>query len=124
MPRRAAWFAAAPRPTQVMLRNIPRLTLCRRSRRSTEIPEVNVNHETQSAKLPPVVWLARHAETAIPTTFHGAESDVELGEHGKRLSITPRQPVREGLFETMMRTRQPQVVNTLASIGAATRTSP
>ncbi|HXU56253.1 MAG TPA: GAF domain-containing protein, partial [Casimicrobiaceae bacterium] len=40
-------------------------------------------------------------------------------EHGKRLSITPRQPVRDGLFETMMRTRQPQVVNTLASIGAA-----
>lgn len=34
--------------------------------------------------LPAVVWLARHAETAVPTMFHGAESDVELGEHGKR----------------------------------------
>jgi probable phosphoglycerate mutase len=40
--------------------------------------------DPQNPKLPSVVWLARHAETAIPTTFHGAESDVELGEHGKR----------------------------------------
>jgi probable phosphoglycerate mutase len=31
-----------------------------------------------------VVWLVRHAETAAPTMFHGAESDVELGEHGRR----------------------------------------
>jgi broad specificity phosphatase PhoE len=30
------------------------------------------------------VWLARHAETATPTLFHGAESDVELGAHGHR----------------------------------------
>lgn len=30
------------------------------------------------------IWLARHAETAEPTLFHGAESDVALGEHGKR----------------------------------------
>lgn len=28
------------------------------------------------------LWLARHAETAMPNVFHGAESDVELGEHG------------------------------------------
>lgn len=31
-----------------------------------------------------VVWVVRHAETAAPTLFHGAESDVELGEHGRR----------------------------------------
>jgi len=31
-----------------------------------------------------VIWLVRHAETATPTYFHGAESDVELGEHGHR----------------------------------------
>ncbi|MBA4063786.1 MAG: fructose-2,6-bisphosphatase [Isosphaera sp.] len=30
------------------------------------------------------IWLARHAETAAPTRFHGAESDVDLGEHGRR----------------------------------------
>jgi 2,3-bisphosphoglycerate-dependent phosphoglycerate mutase len=29
------------------------------------------------------VWLVRHAETASPHVFHGAESDIELGEHGK-----------------------------------------
>jgi 2,3-bisphosphoglycerate-dependent phosphoglycerate mutase len=30
------------------------------------------------------IWLVRHAETSAPTTFHGAESDIDLGEHGKR----------------------------------------
>jgi len=30
------------------------------------------------------VWLARHAETATPHLLHGAESDVPLGEHGRR----------------------------------------
>lgn len=34
--------------------------------------------------LPQTVWLVRHAETATPTLFHGAESDVELGAHGHR----------------------------------------
>lgn len=33
-----------------------------------------------------VIWLARHAETALPTVVHGAESDVDLGEHGHRQS--------------------------------------
>ncbi len=33
-----------------------------------------------SEKRETVLWLARHAETATPTLFHGAESDVELGE--------------------------------------------
>ena len=31
-----------------------------------------------------IIWLARHAETAHPTVVHGAESDIELGEHGLR----------------------------------------
>jgi probable phosphoglycerate mutase len=30
------------------------------------------------------IWLVRHAETSAPTMFHGAESDIDLGEHGKR----------------------------------------
>jgi 2,3-bisphosphoglycerate-dependent phosphoglycerate mutase len=29
-------------------------------------------------------WLARHAETATPHVFHGAESDIGLGTHGIR----------------------------------------
>lgn len=30
------------------------------------------------------IWLTRHAETAIPTVFHGAESDVGLSDLGRR----------------------------------------
>jgi len=30
------------------------------------------------------VWLLRHAETADPTVFHGAESDIGLSERGRR----------------------------------------
>lgn len=38
-----------------------------------------------AATVEPVrVWLLRHAETAAPAVFHGAESDVELGETGHR----------------------------------------
>jgi probable phosphoglycerate mutase len=31
-----------------------------------------------------IIWLARHAETAIPNVVHGAESDIDLGDHGRR----------------------------------------
>ena len=34
--------------------------------------------------LPECVWLLRHAETATPHVFHGAESDVDLSERGGR----------------------------------------
>lgn len=34
--------------------------------------------------LPQRVWLTRHAETAAPAVFHGAESDVGLSELGRR----------------------------------------
>jgi len=30
------------------------------------------------------VWLLRHAESAVPHVFHGAESDIDLSEHGRR----------------------------------------
>ncbi len=36
------------------------------------------------AVLPERVWLLRHAETATPTVFHGAESDEPLSELGHR----------------------------------------
>ena len=41
-------------------------------------------HQTPNTKHAAVVWLVRHAEVTTPTLFHGAESDVELGEHGHR----------------------------------------
>ena len=41
------------------------------------------------------VWLCRHAETATPHVFHGAESDVELGEHGKRQAVAAAEWFRE-----------------------------
>src|SRR5262249_8093493 len=34
--------------------------------------------------MPTRVYLLRHAETADPTVFHGAESDVGLSERGRR----------------------------------------
>jgi broad specificity phosphatase PhoE len=30
------------------------------------------------------IWLARHAETTVPTVFHGAESDIGLSDLGRR----------------------------------------
>ena len=45
---------------------------------------MNDKRETLAEKLPQVVWLVRHAETAAPAMFHGFESDIELGEHGRR----------------------------------------
>jgi len=30
------------------------------------------------------VWLVRHAESAVANVVHGAESDIELGDHGLR----------------------------------------
>ncbi len=45
---------------------------------------MNLEPGTGNVKLPQTVWLVRHAEVLTPTLFHGAESDVELGEHGHR----------------------------------------
>jgi probable phosphoglycerate mutase len=42
--------------------------------------------------MPTRVWLVRHAETARPEVFHGAESDIELGERGRR-QVTAAAPV-------------------------------
>ncbi|MBX9624037.1 MAG: histidine phosphatase family protein [Gemmataceae bacterium] len=33
------------------------------------------------------LWLTRHAETALPTVFHGAESDVGLSDLGRRQAV-------------------------------------
>lgn len=44
---------------------------------------------TQPSLIGPTrVWLLRHAESAAPTVFHGAESDVALSERGQRQAET------------------------------------
>src|SRR5439155_15600568 len=40
-------------------------------------------------------------------------------EHGQRLTIDSRHPVPGGSFETMLRTRQPQVLNSVAAMTQA-----
>ncbi len=61
------------------------------------------------------IWLARHAETATPTLFHGAESDVELGEHGQRQALAAAE---------WFATQQPTVVISSAMIRASDTAAP
>lgn len=55
--------------------------------------------------------LLRHAETATPGVFHGAESDIHLSDHGHRQAVAvadlllPRQP-RVLVSSPMLRARQ------------------
>ena len=58
-----------------------------------------------------IIWLARHAETATPHLIHGAESDVGLGEHGRRQAAAAAPWFRERGIEVvvssgMLRARQ------------------
>jgi probable phosphoglycerate mutase len=69
-------FRLFPLPSQGTIRNKRRFTHSGRI--------MNLELGTSNLELPATVWLVRHAETATPTFFHGAESDVELGEHGHR----------------------------------------
>lgn len=41
------------------------------------------------------IWLTRHAQTAVPHVFHGAESDVGLSELGQRQAAAAAQHFRE-----------------------------
>jgi 2,3-bisphosphoglycerate-dependent phosphoglycerate mutase len=42
---------------------------------------------TREIQIMTIIWLARHAETALPTVVHGAESDIDLGEHGRQQAV-------------------------------------
>lgn len=69
--------------------------------------------------LPEVVWLARHAETAAPTMFHGAESDIELGAHGHRQAAAAA-PWFAALKPTaVVSSRMKRATETAAPIAAA-----
>ena len=41
------------------------------------------------------VWLTRHAESAVPTVFHGAESDIALSALGERQAVAAAAWFRE-----------------------------
>src|SRR5687767_14217573 len=65
--------------------------------------------------MPTRVWLMRHAETARPDVFHGAESDVDLSELGYRqaeaiapvvAAFKPHAVVSSGMLRARM-TAQP-----------------
>jgi probable phosphoglycerate mutase len=62
-----------------------------------------------------LIWLARHAETATPHLIHGAESDVGLGEHGRRQAEAAA---------TWFRDLRPDVVVSSAMLRAVQTASP
>lgn len=72
-------------------------------------------------ELPQVVWLARHAETATPTLFHGAESDVDLGEHGWRQAEAAASWFAERKPTIVVSSAMKRAVQTAAPIAAACR---
>jgi 2,3-bisphosphoglycerate-dependent phosphoglycerate mutase len=41
-----------------------------------------MNQNADLNRYPERVWLFRHAQTTMPAVLHGAESDVDLSEHG------------------------------------------
>ena len=65
-----------------------------------------------------IIWLVRHAETALPTVVHGAESDVDLGEHGRRQAAAAA-PWFRGLKPTLVvSSAMRRAVSTAAPIAA------
>jgi broad specificity phosphatase PhoE len=70
------------------------------------------------------VLLLRHAETAAPDRFHGAESDIGLGQQGLRQAEAVAQTLAalrpEALYASAMR----RAIQTAAPIGRACRLLP
>lgn len=61
------------------------------------------------------IWLVRHAETATPHLIHGAESDVDLGEHGR---------LQTQAIAPWFRERCPHVVISSAMVRAVATATP
>lgn len=64
------------------------------------------------------IWLARHAETATPTMFHGAESDIGLGELGVRQAEAAAGWFRELGPTAVVSSAMRRAVDTAAPIAA------
>jgi|SRR5579883_467545 len=65
-----------------------------------------------------VVWLVRHAETATPALFHGAESDVELGVHGHRQAAVAAEWFAEQKPTVVVSSAMKRALQTAAPIAA------
>lgn len=68
---------------------------------------------------PTTLWLVRHAESATPTLFHGAESDVELGAHGHRQAHAAALWFREQQPTVVVSSAMRRAVQTAQPIAAA-----
>jgi broad specificity phosphatase PhoE len=62
------------------------------------------------------IWLARHAETATPYLVHGAESDIGLGEHGRRQAAAVAPWFQERAVNVVVSSAMLRAVDTAAPI--------
>ena len=69
--------------------------------------------------LPLTVWLTRHAETATPSVFHGAESDVGLSELGHRQAAVAAEWFRQLEPSAVVSSAMKRAVDTAVPIAAA-----
>ncbi len=69
--------------------------------------------------LPEKVWLMRHAETATPAIFHGAESDVGLSELGLRQAIATAEWFRTHAPTAVVSSAMRRAIDTAAPIAVA-----
>lgn len=65
------------------------------------------------------IWLVRHAETSVPTVFHGAESDVGLSELGRRQSAAAADWFASRCVTAVVSSRMLRARDTAAPIAAA-----
>lgn len=65
-----------------------------------------------------VIWLARHAETATPHLIHGAESDVELGAHGRLQAAAAAPWFQEKRPDVVVSSAMLRAIETAAPIAA------
>lgn len=65
------------------------------------------------------VWLTRHAESADPTVFHGAESDIELSALGERQAHAAAAWFRELRPTVVISSAMRRAIATAAPIAAA-----
>jgi len=87
-------------------------------------------NETEEQTLAPLtrVWWLRHAETADPTVFHGAESDIGLSARGRRMAEVLAPAVAalrpDVLIASGMRRAQETVAPFAAACGLPVQTEP